>query len=75
MKAFKLTALALGGGMLIVMGISVATDMLFGKQIGMFITMPVALLIGLNARRGAEALLGYTLLEALKEDQNDADGN
>lgn len=75
MKALNLTALALGGALVIVMGISMLADAFLDKSTAMLVVMPIGLLVGLSARRVTEKFLGYTLLEALKADQNDADGN
>ena len=75
MKVFNLIALSLGGALLIVMGISVLSEAILGKESAMFVVMPVALIVGFNARRTTEKILGYTLLEALKEGSNDTDGN
>jgi len=75
MKAFNLMALALGGAMVIILGGSMLAESLLGKETAMLVIMPVALLVGFSARRVTEKILGYTLLEALKEGSNDTDGN
>ena len=75
MKALNLTALALGGAFAIVMGISMLADKFLDKSTAMMVVMPIGLLVGLSARRVTEKFLGYTLLEALKEDSNDTNGN
>ena len=75
MKALNLIALSLGGALVLVLGVSMVAELLFGKDLAMFVIVPVALFTGLNARRVTEKFLGYTLLEALKENKDDTTGN
>ncbi len=75
MKAFNLTALAIGGAFVIMMGVSMLADAFLDKSTAMLVVMPIGLLVGLSARRVTEKILGYTLLEALREGNNDTDGN
>lgn len=75
MKTFNLFALSLGGAVVVVMGASMLAEQLLGRETAMVAVVPIALLVGLSARRVTEKILGYTLLEALREESNDTDGN
>ncbi len=67
MKAFNLIALTMALALLSVGTVCVIGDYLFNADTAKFVVMPFALLIGLSARRITEKILGYTLLEAMKD--------
>lgn len=75
MKAFNLIFTALGGALVIVMAVVVAADYFLDKNTAMVVVVPVAMLIGMNARRSAEKYLGYTLLDAMRGDKDESDRN
>ena len=70
MKVFNLTVLAIGGSVALSMLVAEIAKTLMGES-GIYVALPLSLLIGLNARKGAEKLLGYTLLEATKGESDD----
>jgi hypothetical protein len=70
MKTFNLVALALAGSVMLSMLVAEIARMLMGES-GIYVALPLSLFIGLNARKGAEKLLGYTLLEASKGEPDD----
>lgn len=72
MKLFNIIALAYGGSFLTIMALAMTVESLVGKDQGMFIVVPLGLFIGMSARRTAEKLLGYTVLEAMKEGSDDS---
>lgn len=72
MKMLVLIVTAYGGAAVIAMSIAVSSEYFFSREIAMMITIPVALAIGMSARRLAEKFLGYTVLEAMKEGSDDS---
>lgn len=68
MKAFNIIALSLGGALLSVLFLSYVSELIFGEDIAKFLVIGPALIIGMSARRTVEKILGYTLLEALRGD-------
>ena len=70
MKVFNLIALAIAGSVVISMLTAEIAKILMGES-GIYVALPLALLIGLNARKGAEKLLGYTLQEAMQGAKDD----
>jgi len=71
MKAFNLVFLALGGAAVLVFGASMLAEQLFERETAMLIVIPLALTVGMSARRVTEKILGYTLLQALQEGNDD----
>lgn len=72
MKLLNVVGLSLGGAFVVIMGLCMAGEALLGRETAMYVVVPPALLIGMFARRIAEKILGYTVLEAMKEDSNDS---
>lgn len=70
MKAFNLVFMSLGFAMVSVWGLCILGDVLLGDSAKYVIVVP-ALLIGMNARKIVQKIVGYTLEEALKEDSNE----
>ena len=70
MKTFNLMlvtmTIAIGGAS----AVSSLSHLLMGDA-GAIIALPVAFLLGFNARRIAEKVIGYTLTEALAEEKKD----
>lgn len=71
MKVFNIVALALGGAIFVSMGIATLTGIFLEHSLAMPVTIALSLLIGFNARRTVEKLLGYTLEEAMKEGRDE----
>lgn len=71
MKAFNIISLALGGAALISMGAAVVLGAILPHDVAMPITLVISFVVGFNARRTAEKILGYTLEDALKEGKDE----
>lgn len=71
MKLLNIVGIALFGSLLLVATVALTSEYLFGRELAMLTTIPVALAVGMGARRTAEKILGYTTLEAMKEGQDD----
>lgn len=71
MKVFNLTFLSLGFALASVFGICYVGEMLLGADTARFVVVIPALLIGMNARKIMQKILGYTMEEALKGQSND----
>lgn len=70
MKLFNLTFLSLGFALLTVYGICYVGELALGDDAKFVVIVP-ALLIGMNARKIMQKILGYTVEDALKGDQDD----
>lgn len=64
MKAFNLLALSVGLAAALCWGLCLSADYCLPENARVFV-MPLALAIGLSARRITQFLLGYTLEEAM----------
>lgn len=70
MKALNLVALSLGGALVVVYAASLLFDFLLGDSAPIVIA-PLALIVGMSARKTTEKFLGYTLEEAMKEGKDE----
>ena len=68
MKALNIVAgslaLALGGSFLI----ALLAEIFFSREVAMVVVVPPVILLGMSSRRIVERLMGYTLYEALSEE-------
>jgi hypothetical protein len=69
MKAFNLVATAIAGAFAIIMTLSLVAELLLGENAAI-VVLPVAFFVGFSARTTAEKFLGYTLYEALKNEDS-----
>lgn len=70
MKAFNLIMLSLALVILTVTGLSALGEYLVGEDLAKFIVLPIAMVLGFSARRITEKIVGYTLLEAMKDGES-----
>jgi FtsH-binding integral membrane protein len=68
MKTFNLMALSLAFAILGALGLCALFEFLLGPDQAKFVVMPFALALGFSARRIMQKLLGYTMEEAIKMD-------
>jgi hydrogenase/urease accessory protein HupE len=67
MKIFNLVALAMAGALVVSIGFSMMADYLLGRDAATNLTWIVSFIVGFSARTVTEKILGYKLVDALKE--------
>lgn len=70
LKVFNLVFLSIGLALVSVQGLCMLGDALLGPSAQYVVLVP-ALLIGMNARKITEKILGYTLKQAQDEDSHE----
>ena len=71
MKALGLVVVALGGAISLSFVVCEIAGLFLTRDVAMPVSMAISFVIGFNSRRAAEKILGYTLQDALKGEDNE----
>ena len=72
MRLLNIILMSYVGAFVVIMALAMGLESLLGRDMAMYIVIPVGLLIGMSARRISEKILGYTVLEAMKDGRDDS---